>query len=380
MNDVMCIIDAQTFKYDYITGAIYELTGYTPEEMTTKTLQDIVTPESFEYILNVIKEKTEKYYAGEIEKMEATVEIQQYKKDGSLMWIDAVAKMSMLNNMPDKMIVVYRDITARKKLEEERKIAEAKILEQKEELEHQQTSLIQQTVALEQANATKDRFFSIISHDLKNPISALLTVSDTFVDFYHTMTRDQINKSIKNMRDAAYHTHKLLENLLDWSRSSMGEIVYSPMRNNIVQIINDCADYLQVQATVKNITIKVPDSTVECFVECDINLMHTVMRNLISNALKFSFAGSTVEVGVADYDDDYICVSVRDFGTGISQENIAKLFRIDEKITSVGTNKESGTGLGLILCKEFVEKHNGKIWVESEVGKGTVFSFTVGKG
>jgi len=115
---------------------------------------------------------------------------------------------------------------------------------------------------------------------------------------------------------------------------------------------------------------------------CDMNMIHTVIRNLVSNAIKFSFDSSTIKVSVTDYSEDsnYIQVSVRDSGVGISQENIEKLFKIDQKITSTeGTNKEKGTGLGLILCKEFIDKHNCKIWAESEIGKGTTFSFTLPK-
>jgi signal transduction histidine kinase len=232
---------------------------------------------------------------------------------------------------------------------------------------------------LRQLNSTKDKFFSIIAHDLKNPFSTLLNVTNFFRDSYHEMPPEDIELNIQSMHSAAHRTYKLLENLLEWARNSMGGISYEPSSHDIIEIVNVCAGHLKSQAAVKNITLQTPEEYNKIYANCDTNLILTVIRNLVSNAIKFSFNDSTIKIDVTDFDDKYIKVAIQDAGTGISEEIIAKLFKIDEKITSKGTSGESGTGLGLILCKEFIDKHSGKIWVESEIGKGTTFFFTLPK-
>jgi signal transduction histidine kinase len=162
----------------------------------------------------------------------------------------------------------------------------------------------------------------------------------------------------------------------------MGNIIYYPENNNIIKIIYDCVNHLKAQAAVKNITIETSTMT-ECWVRCDLNMVNTITRNLVSNAIKFSFENSVINVDVCEYsaDNNYMQISVKDAGTGISKENMNKLFKLDEKINSRGTKNEKGTGLGLILCKEFIDKHNHncKIWVDSEIDKGTTFFFTLQK-
>jgi signal transduction histidine kinase len=232
------------------------------------------------------------------------------------------------------------------------------------------------------ANRTKDRFFSIIAHDLKNPISSLYQMSELLFEDYQQKDKANVEDDINLMNDTAKRTYALLENLLEWSRSSMGVITYAPEKNDIIKIIDSSVSYLKIQANVKNITLQAPPYSNESFAFCDANMILTVIRNLVSNAIKFSFNDSIVTVAVTDFagnnnKNNYLQVSVSDSGTGIDPTNLNKLFKIDEKICSKGTNDESGTGLGLILCKEFIDKHNCKIWVESTVGKGTTFFFTL---
>jgi signal transduction histidine kinase len=190
-------------------------------------------------------------------------------------------------------------------------------------------------------------------------------------------SQDDLKELIVFQKTAAEILYRLLENLLTWSRVQRGMIAYQPQNIDIKWLVDRDVDLLNVQATRKQITL---NSSIQeqMFVYADVNMVDTVIRNLISNALKFTYVGGTVEI--SGYQDDYyIEVSVSDTGVGIEEENLPKLFRIDAKYKRTGTNQEEGTGLGLILCKEFIERHRGKIWVESQVGKGTVFRFTIPK-
>jgi signal transduction histidine kinase len=217
---------------------------------------------------------------------------------------------------------------------------------------------------------------------LKNPISSLLRICEFLIDDYNEKKDLAIQEDIAMLHDASKQTYKLLENLLEWARSQMGSIAYNPTKVSLLRIVDDCIEYMKVQAAAKNISIKLTNSLDECLVDCDVNMIHAILRNLVSNALKFSFNGSVIAITVDEYSGDgkYVQVSVKDSGVGIDAKDLNKLFRIDEKIiSSRGTNDEGGTGLGLILCKEFIDRHKCRIWVESEKGEGTTFFFTLPK-
>jgi len=222
----------------------------------------------------------------------------------------------------------------------------------------------QREVQLLNTNRTKDRFFSIIAHDLRNPITALLNLATIFQDNYNTMTTKQVKHSTDILIKSVTHTGKLLENLLEWSRVNMQTLQINLGQiyiDNILQVvIND----LTPQAAVKNIQLITHiDGFEEQIVNCDADMIQTVIRNLISNSIKFTQNDKQITISVDNYskDNNYIVVSIKDQGVGMSQETIKKLFRIDEKVSTQGTNKEVGTGLGLILCKEFIVKHKCKI-------------------
>jgi signal transduction histidine kinase len=196
---------------------------------------------------------------------------------------------------------------------------------------------------------------------------------------YKIKSREIIEEDIAIMNSAALRTQALLDNLLQWARSSTGTIVYAPARNDFIKIADNCVNFLQAQASIKNITIKLPDINSECYVDCDANMILTVLRNLLSNAIKFSFRDSSIEINVTDFasDSNYVQVSVKDSGVGIPSKDINKLF--NTMVSTEGTNQETGTGLGLILCKEFIDKHNCNIWADSPKGEGITFSFTLPK-
>jgi signal transduction histidine kinase len=235
----------------------------------------------------------------------------------------------------------------------------------------------EQNEQLHEANATKDKFFSIISHDLKGPLNSLTSFSSLLIHHTDSLTKDEIQMLAKDLDKSLKNLFDLLENLLEWSRSQTGNIDFKREEFDVAALVRTTVELLSVQAANKSIklTASLPDG---CRVMAHRHSVNTVIRNLISNALKFTPASGTVTVS-ARTDGDMLTIAVADSGVGMPREVLTKLFRIDTKYTTKGTADERGTGLGLILCKEFVEKNGGTIKVESEEGKGSVFTFTLPK-
>jgi signal transduction histidine kinase len=232
-----------------------------------------------------------------------------------------------------------------------------------------------QNQQLQELNATKDKFFSIISHDLKGPLNSLTSFSNLLINYYDSLSREEVQMLAKDFDKSVKNLFTLLENLLEWSRSQTGNIEFTPEPFNLSAVLRDNTALLEGQAHNKKITLShdVPEVMIVSAHKQSIN---TVIRNLISNAIKFTPEGGMV-LSRVHRDSDTIVVSVSDTGVGMSRAIIDKLFRIDTKHSTKGTADEKGTGLGLILCKEFVEKNGGRIWVQSEPGKGSVFSFSL---
>lgn len=228
---------------------------------------------------------------------------------------------------------------------------------------------------LAKLNSSKDKFFSIIAHDLKNPIFAFNHVASLLNDEYDNLDENEMKEFIKMLKDSSKNISELLENLLDWSRTQTGKMKFEPQYLEIFRLAESNIGLAQMSAGKKSITLYNKINP-KCTVFADNNMLNTVIRNLISNAIKFTPDNGSITIQQTDY-EDFIKFSVIDTGVGIAPENIDKLFRIDSTITEKGTNEESGTGLGLILCKEFIEKHNGKIGVASELGNGSEFFFTL---
>lgn len=228
---------------------------------------------------------------------------------------------------------------------------------------------------LKDLNATKDKFFRIIAHDLKNPFSGLLGASELLIIHANNQDKERIVKYAQIIYNSAKSGFMILENLLEWSRSQTGYLNFNPEELDISKLVEE--NFLNLNAIAVNKQIKL-SSGIPCNTKifADRNMINTVLRNLLINAVKFTPTGGKVTVQALK-DHQYCTISVKDTGVGISEEDIAKLFRIDIKYTNPGTSEERGTGLGLILCKEFVEKHGGKIWVKSEVKKGSEFKFSI---
>jgi signal transduction histidine kinase len=228
---------------------------------------------------------------------------------------------------------------------------------------------------LMELNATKDKFFSIISHDLKNPFSSLLSISDLMVESFDDAEKEDHRAGFKKINQSVKHLLDLLENLLTWSRSQRGRIKYEPVRFNLSTLIQENINLHKLLAEKKGIMLLSPQED-EVFAYGDRDMINSVVRNLLTNAVKFTPREKKVEIKLKK-SEEAIRVSVEDQGVGIPKEYLNKLFRIDEKIKSTGTDGEKGTGLGLIICREFVEKNGGEIFVRSEPGEGSTFSFTI---
>lgn len=249
------------------------------------------------------------------------------------------------------------------------------ILEQKDLLEKKQLKIKTQNEKLKQLNLTKDKFFSIIGHDLKNPISSLISFSNLLTNHIDRLSKEEIRTLAVEFDKTLKNSYNLLDNLLEWSRSQTEQIEYKPVNFDLRVIINENRELIAAQAISKNINIKADDIP-RTIVYADKNCINTVLRNLISNAIKFTNKGGEVSISV-DHDADSIIVSVSDNGVGMNKETVKKIFKIDNKHATLGTDKEKGTGLGLVLCKEFVEINKGKIWLKSEPGKGSTFYFSL---
>ena len=244
-----------------------------------------------------------------------------------------------------------------------------------EERKRTEIALQESEKNLKEANAAKDKFFSIIAHDLRNPFNAVIGFSNLLRENLSEFNTSEISEYIGYINDSAINAYTLLGNLLDWARSQTNSIQFKPEAVNISDVIKSTLTILSGEATKKSITVNSPVPS-DSFVLADCNMVSAVLRNLVSNAIKFTRPGGFIEISSCTT-GGFHEVTVADNGVGIQRKDIEKLFRIDTKVYTQGTAEESGTGLGLILCKEFVEKNSGTIRVESEAGTGSKFIFTL---
>jgi PAS domain S-box-containing protein len=254
----------------------------------------------------------------------------------------------------DRVAVYAQDITDRKEAE---------------------IKLLQYTEELKDLNATKDKFFSIISHDLSNPLATIIGFCDILQDQIQNRQYEKAEHISAIISKAAAHASSLLQNLTEWARCQTNRISCNPSLISLSELIETNQQLLLESFQQKLLTFRlaIPDNMK---VFADKSMIDTVIRNLLSNAIKYSNKGGKIMVSAnSDNGGTQICVS--DEGVGISAENLHKLFRLDESISTRGTHNEKGTGLGLVLCKEFIKYHGGKIWAESIEGKGTAIYFTL---
>lgn len=240
--------------------------------------------------------------------------------------------------------------------------------------------LLENAKKLKQLNATKDKFFSIIGHDLKNPLSILITSTEILANPSYELSKEETIEFSNEIHHTSKRLLELLNNLLTWARSQTNKLEYRPRQIELFEITTLNIYLLKPLADDKLITLEsvIPAVT---YINCDDNMVKTIIRNLVSNAIKFTPEGGRITISVSDDTEssDMLIVTVQDTGVGMPEAVIEKLFRIDVSVTTAGTKNEKGTGLGLILCREFVERWNGRIWAESTPGIGSSFNFTVPK-
>lgn len=248
---------------------------------------------------------------------------------------------------------------------------------QNEKINQANLKLVASEDNLKQLNITKDKFFSIIAHDLKNPFSSLLSISELMTDDYDSLDEEEKEQGIKIVNDSAKRIYRLLENLLTWSMAQTGKLKYKPVNFKLKEIIMENVQLFTDLAKDKGVKLDscIPENSTTYG---DKEMINAVIRNLLSNAIKFTSHGKSVKIIVEDI-ESFWDIKVVDEGVGISYENQQKVFQVDAKFKTEGTSGEKGTGLGLLICKEFAEKNGGHIAVASEVGKGSTFSFTVPK-
>jgi PAS domain S-box-containing protein len=335
---------------EYANPKTVEITGYTFEELKGKNPSVFksgeTSPTDYKELWETIK--SGKQWTGIFHNM---------KKDGSLYWeLARIAPIVDTNGKITNYLAIKEDITERKKINDELIASEAK---------------------LKEANATKDKLFSIIAHDLRGPIGNFQPILEVLTNEADLDEADR-NSLMDGLLQASKTTFSLLENLLNWARSQSNGIKLSPNHINISEIIHKNVDLLSATASQKAILIEVK-TDVKLTAYADVDSINLVIRNLLSNAIKFTPNQGAISIYAKDL-DRMIEVTVEDNGVGIKKEVLDHLFSLNSNKISAGTNQEKGSGLGLVLCKDFVEKNGGEIRVESIPGEGSRFIFTVPKG
>jgi PAS domain S-box-containing protein len=325
-----------------VNNIFCEVSGYTREELIGKKDTIINTSShSREFWKNLIKTiSSGKIWHGELK---------HKRKDGEIIWVSgSVCPVKSPDGEIEKYLAINFEITKRKEYEQE-------IIEN---------------------NNQKDKLFSIIAHDLRGPFTGFLSLTEMLMNNPSAFTSEKIQSIAKMMNKSAKSIYALLEDLLDWSRSQSHNIEFTQifilLSGHVINII----DLYSERAEAKNIKLinKIPND-ISLF--ADNYMLNTILRNLVSNALKFTPSGGKIIFSCEIVTGNKVKISISDTGVGIEEEVLSKMFRIDSKYSSKGTEGEKGTGLGLLLCRDFVEQHHGELTVESTLGEGSTFSFTM---
>jgi PAS domain S-box-containing protein len=359
-SDVIWSLNIETLKFSYISPSVNQLTGFTVEEAMQQTVFEALEEKSAEYVLTELPKRITEYYSGNRSRMTETTVLQQKCKDGSLKWVEftTLFKIDSQGGITD-ILGVSRNIDLRKKAELE--------------IQEKNRQLIE-------VNAEKDKLFSIIAHDLRSPFASIMGLIELISNDELGLTLEQIQEIAQSLNKTVISTNNLLENLLDWSRMQRGLLI--PMKEplKLHHLVKHSVLQLAEMAAKKEIDVvaNVPE---DLFANIDERMIGSVIRNLLSNAIKFTERGGKVTI-VAQKQDDAVLVKVTDTGIGIPPSKLPSLFTCSTDVGTPGTEGEHSSGLGLLLCKEFVEKHNGEIGVESETTnlqhkRGSTFYFTL---
>jgi len=351
-SDVIALIDKKG-KTVFLSPSFEKTTGWKVEERLNRNGLELIHQDDKARVNESLR------------KIQGNVQTDRFEfrmkhKNGDWIYMETVSNNLLEHPAVRSIVINYRDITSRKRAEE--------ILRNSE-------------LRFKNANATKDKLISIIAHDLKNPFNTLINISGILMDNFEDYSREKIKGLINQINETSRSTFNLLENLLQWSRTQTNTIQYQPENISLNDIVEE--NILLLQNVAQNKLIEIQYAPIDHTVYADANMLHTVLRNLITNAIKFTPIGGRISITtsvtpVAQQEGEaMVVVAVADNGVGISNTDIAKLFRIDKTTHTTGTLGEEGTGLGLILCKEFINRNKGEIYVESVVGKGSTFRFTI---
>ncbi|QQS37270.1 MAG: PAS domain-containing sensor histidine kinase [Ignavibacteriales bacterium] len=330
--------------------AALNLLGYSKSEMRGLNFASILSPEQIPAARGIIEE------IRLLGRQKERVEFQLRHKNGQIIEIEQIATIIYQSGKPFAIQGIARDITQRKK-------AERQLLKYAEELNTM--------------NSNKNKLFSIIAHDLKSPFHGLLGVSGILANELQNLSADEVSTLTMGLHKSLQQQYDLVEKLLDWSRLQTGRIEYSPVITNLKKFAEESINSHALVAEEKKIVlVNDINDKVEAF--ADSYMLSCIFNNLVSNAIKFSKPGGQVKLSSLSI-HSFIEVQVTDSGVGISQENLSKLFHLESNIVTTGTANEKGTGLGLLLCRDFIARHGGKIWVESKINEGSTFKFWLPK-
>ena len=322
-------------------------------------IDSIGTKQKFEQIANL-----EKQY--ETKKKESEILQLQAKQESTNIQLRKNKQLKLLGFVMALMLLLIVFFILKKYLD---KIKSNQLLEEK----NRQIEYSEQELRL--LNAAKNKFFSIIAHDLKNPIHTIMGYSYLLSQSYDDYSEKERRIFAVDIYQSTNNIFRLLENLLEWSKSQTGRLNFTPIKTELGRILENSISVLRPLASIKKIQLSCScNDNLEVF--ADPLMIETVLRNLINNAIKFTPENGFVNIAVEQIENE-VRVNVYDSGVGISEVDVQNLFHIDSQVKRKGTNNEDGSGLGLILCKEFVHKNNGRLWVESTPGKGSLFSFTI---
>ncbi len=335
------ILIIDNHKIQETNQKITSLSGYHEKELIDKSVTLLFEPKYSAEVANLYLDNEEKY------------ESRMIRNNGQSYDIEVLEKPLFYKGR-NVRVVAIRDISERKKTE---------------------MALVNSEQQLIKLNAMKDKLFSIIGHDLKGTFWNFKVMFETFAEDLFTFEKNQLDEILHTLRDSSNATYNLLENLLNWAKIQRGQMIFNPKFHSFKKIVDDNIKLLTPNAITKKIHLK-SEIKDEFKVYIDKEMISTVCRNLIANAIKFTQEGGTVWVSSLE-NGGIVEVTVADTGIGIPRENMKKIFAPDEHFTTFGTRQEKGSGLGLILCKEFVEQNGGKIWVESDYGVGSRFKFTL---
>lgn len=359
------LVDSNSFLE--ANNAAVNLFGYSRSEFQNLSLKDIFHPLTYVKIQNA-KNLTRASEGFCVNKAGQTMAVEFYSN-----CID-----------PDENIfmMVIADITEKRKNEEQLSRYLEELHENKDLMEKNAYELVVLNLKLEESeerlkelNASKDKFFSIIAHDLKSPFTSFLGLTELLAEDIGEMDIEEVKILLLELNQNAQNVYSLLENLLSWSRVQTGRMDFSPEIISPFEVEEKISSLFGQALAQKGISYTSSVAASQ-LMYADRNMVETVLRNLVSNAIKFTHSGDEIMVAASDK-GDFVEFMVKDSGVGIDEDNMKKLFRIDKSHTTLGTNNEKGTGLGLTLCKELIERCHGTIRVESKAGEGTSFFFTV---